>query len=203
VFPTLGQRFGQSGFAGRTINTAEQAMQSMPGLGSLVTRARDIPRDAAQLGAFNESLKELAPFDPVLGQQVSRLPDRDAARDRAARFHDQGVRPGLRSRRSGMQFVPDAQYIADHKAFTGVLNSGVLDANQAAQVQKVINTASARACRVGRRDERGRLQAGLERRGPRDRYLVAQSEHAADGQCAVGLSDDLRRGAAGTATPKR
>jgi hypothetical protein len=59
VFPTVGQRFGQSGFVGKALNTAEQAMQSMPGLGSLVTRARDIPRDAAQLGAFNEALGEI------------------------------------------------------------------------------------------------------------------------------------------------
>jgi hypothetical protein len=149
VFPTLGQRFGQSGFAGRTINTAEQAMQSMPGLGSLVTRARDIPRDAAQLGAFNESLKELAPFDPVLGQQVSRLPAGMQPGTEPHAFTTKAFGQAYDLARSGMQFVPDAQYIADHKAFTGVLNSGVLDANQASQVQKVINTS------VGSRLPRG------------------------------------------------
>jgi hypothetical protein len=193
VFPTLGQRFGQSGFAGRTINTAEQAMQSMPGLGSLVTRARDIPRDAAQLGAFNESLKDLVPFDPVLGHQVSRLPTGMQPGTEPHAFTTKAFGQAYDLARSGMQFVPDAQYIADHKAFTGVLNSGVLDANQASagpeghQHERRLAPAAWQ-----RRDERGRLQAGLERREPRDRHLVAQSEHAADGQCAVGLSDDLR-----------
>jgi hypothetical protein len=43
VFPTIGQRFGGSGFGGRVVNTAEQAMQSFPGLGALVSRARQDP----------------------------------------------------------------------------------------------------------------------------------------------------------------
>jgi hypothetical protein len=149
VFPTVGQRFAKSGLAGRMVNTAEQAMQSFPGLGSLVTRARDIPRDAAQLGAFNEGLKELAPFDPVLGRTVSKLPDEMAPGTEPHAFTSKAFGDAYDTARSGMQFVPDHPYIADHAAFNDRLNNGVLSAPQAAQVQQVINNS------VGSRLPRG------------------------------------------------
>lgn len=141
VFPTIGQRFGRSGIAGRMINTAEQAMQSFPGLGAMVARARDIPRDAAQLGAFNESLGELAPFDQVLGRRVSSLPAGVQPGTEPHQFASQAFRDAYNTARSGMQFAPDSQYIAEHGAFNGVLNNGVLSAPQAEQVQRVINNA--------------------------------------------------------------
>lgn len=149
VFPTVGQRFRDSGFAGRAINTAEQALQSFPGLGSLVTRARDIPRDVAQLGAFNEGLQELKPFNQILGQDISRLPEGMKPGTDPHAFTQQAFSKAYDVARKGMQFVPDQPYIADHAAFNGRLNNGVLSAPQAEQVQKVINNS------VGSRLPRG------------------------------------------------
>jgi hypothetical protein len=149
VFPTIGQRFGRSGFAGRALNTAEQAMQSLPGLGAMVARARDIPRDAAQLGAFNEGLGELAPFQAAGHDVANALPAGIKPGTEPHAFTKQEFDKAYDIARSGMQFAPDAQYVAEHGAFNSALNSGVLDANQAGQVQRVINTS------VGSRLPRG------------------------------------------------
>jgi hypothetical protein len=141
VFPTVGQRFGKSGFAGRMVNTAEQAMQSMPGLGAMVARARDIPRDAAQLGGFNRSLSELKPFDQLVGNTISELPPGMQPGTEPHAFTQKAFGKAYDIARQGMQFVPDQAYIADHSAFNQTLHSGVLSAPQADQVQRVISTS--------------------------------------------------------------
>lgn len=59
VRPTLGQRVADKGFVGRAVNNAEQALQSVPIVGSAIQGARQEARDQFQVGAFNEALKEV------------------------------------------------------------------------------------------------------------------------------------------------
>lgn len=59
VRPTLGQRVADKGVIGRAINTTEQALQSVPLVGSSIRGARQEARDQFQIGAFNEALKEV------------------------------------------------------------------------------------------------------------------------------------------------
>lgn len=59
VRPTLGQRVVDKGVIGRAVNATEEALQSVPILGSAVSGARQEARDQFQIGAFNEALKEV------------------------------------------------------------------------------------------------------------------------------------------------
>lgn len=59
VKPTIGQRFADRGVVGRAINTTEQALQSVPLVGSAIRGAREEARDQFQIGAFNEALREV------------------------------------------------------------------------------------------------------------------------------------------------
>lgn len=59
VRPTPGQRFADSGAAGRMLNAAEEKLQSVPIVGSAIRGARQDARDHFQVGAFNEALREI------------------------------------------------------------------------------------------------------------------------------------------------
>lgn len=59
VTPTLGQRVADKGVIGRAINMGEEALQSVPVVGSAIRGARQEARDQFQVGAFNEALKEV------------------------------------------------------------------------------------------------------------------------------------------------
>lgn len=59
VRPTPGQRFGDTGVIGKTVNAAEEGLQSIPVVGSAIRNARQDARDQFQVGAFNEALKEV------------------------------------------------------------------------------------------------------------------------------------------------
>jgi hypothetical protein len=59
VRPTPGQRFANSGTAGRILNTTEEALQSVPIVGQAIRGARQGARDQFQVGAFNEALGEI------------------------------------------------------------------------------------------------------------------------------------------------
>lgn len=131
VFPTLGQRFADKGVLGRVINTGEQALQSVPGLGSLVARARNIPRNQFQIGAFNNALGDIGDALPA-GMKPGTEPHAYAL-DKFNQAYDQA--------RSGMQFAPDAQYQVDLNAFQNNLGNGILTDPQAAQLGKVIDNA--------------------------------------------------------------
>ena len=65
VRPTIGQRYGQSGPLGKTVNTFEQGMQSIPLLGGMVRGAREASRDQFERGAFDSTLSELKPFNDL------------------------------------------------------------------------------------------------------------------------------------------
>jgi hypothetical protein len=64
VRPTPGQRLGSAeggvrGILGKAVNATEEGISSVPLVGSAIRGARQNARDQFQVGAFNESLKEI------------------------------------------------------------------------------------------------------------------------------------------------
>ena len=126
VRPTLGQRVvGAEGpvssIVGRAVNGAEEAMQSIPGVGYAVAGARGRARDQFERGAFDSALGEIGdklPGDMKLGTEPHAY-----MQDAFNRAYDDA--------RSGMQFVPDQQYLVDLNAFR--TSSSFAVANRAAR----------------------------------------------------------------------
>lgn len=139
VFPTIGQRLGSKGFPGRAINTFEQALQSIPLAGSLVSRARNIPREQFQLGAFNNSLREIG----------DQLPDGMQPGNDPHVYASQAFNKAYDAARSGMQFAPDQPYLADLRSFQGKLSDATLDAVRAKQVADRIQNAVGSRLKAG------------------------------------------------------
>lgn len=136
VFPSLGQRaaaaqgpVGQ--YAGKVLNTVEQGLQSIPLVGALPFRARNIPRDQFQLGAFNSALGDIGDQLPS-GMKPGTAPHA-YANDAFGKAYDDA--------RGGMRFAPDHQYHAERQAFESSLDNGILRPDQAAQVRQVINSS--------------------------------------------------------------
>lgn len=152
VRPTIGQRFGNSGPLGKALNTVEQAAQSLPGVGALVYRARNIPRDQFQLGGFNHALSDIGDQLPK-GMKPGTEPHA-YMQNAFSREYD--------AARSGMKFAADPQYGQDMQAFGQSLSNGVLNGDQAGRVQQIIDRA------VGSRLRNGQLQG--------DAYKAAASE---------------------------
>jgi hypothetical protein len=139
--PTLGQRFGNTGLIGGSVNRVEEAMQSIPVLGAAVRGARQAPRDAWERGTFNAALGELEPFRSVSSTIPSKLPDNVELGTGPHTVMQTAFDEAYDAARSGMQFVPDAQYASDLAAFTAEVGNGVLNDQQANQVQKIIENA--------------------------------------------------------------
>lgn len=141
VRPTIGQRFADRGIVGRGINTAEQALQSVPILGAIPANARQAARDQWERGAFNRAL------DPLGDRLPAGVEGQDAfAYGRSAfdRAYDDA--------RSGMQFIPDGQFSTDFGAWQrGVRGSGLLDGESINQVEKAVSNT------VGSRMRNGQL----------------------------------------------
>lgn len=136
VNPTIGQRFADKGMVGRAINTAEQALQSIPLLGAIPANARQAARDQWERGAFNRALK---PINNALPEGVGAGPEAMAHTRKA--FDD-----AYDAARSGMQFLPDGQFSTDFGAWqNGVRGSGLLDGESIKQVEKAVaNTVGSR-----------------------------------------------------------
>jgi hypothetical protein len=110
VRPTPGQRFvnanegkGIAGMAGRALNATEEALSSVPVVGSAIRGARQEARDQWQLGAFNESLKEIGQkLPPNIGPGGDPHIFAEAAFDRV---YDRA--------RAGMRLRVDDQLLTD------------------------------------------------------------------------------------------
>jgi hypothetical protein len=139
VYPTVGQRFADSGIVGKAINTGEQALQSVPLAGSMVARAREIPREQFELGAFNEALGEIGQALPK-GTKPGTAPNA---------FAQKAFNDVYDQARSGMQFVPDAQFAQELGAWQQDLMSGVLSQEQTKRVQAIISNAVGSRVRNG------------------------------------------------------
>lgn len=136
VNPTIGQRFADKGIIGRGINTAEQALQSVPFLGALPANARQAARDQWERGAYNRALKPIN----------NALPDGVQAGPQAMAHSRKAFDDAYDAARSGMQFVPDGQFSTDFGAWQiGVRGSGLLDGESIKQVEKAVaNTVGSR-----------------------------------------------------------
>lgn len=138
VRPTLGQRFSESGIAGKMVNGLEEAFQSIPISGYAIAGARQRARDQFERGAFNSALGELQPFQSVNRNILSSLPEDIPLGTQPHAAMQQSFDEAYDTARSGMQFVPDAPYQADVQAFQNDISSGVLNDQQLKQVNKVI-----------------------------------------------------------------
>lgn len=103
VRPTPGQRFVNSGVAGRALNATEEALQSVPIVGAAITGARQEARDQFQVGAFNEALKEIGETLPA-----GMKPGTDPHRFAQSKFNEVYDRA-----RSGMSLVADEDLAGD------------------------------------------------------------------------------------------
>lgn len=159
-FPTMGQRFGQVPFVGKAINGFEQAMQSVPGLGSMVARAREIPRQAQKIGMVNDALSHIEPHQPG-----SMLPANITTMGTEAQAHAATAFDGAFDKaRSGMQFVPDQPYIAETTELAKRVNSAEFTPDQSARVKQAVNDSVVERLRTN-----GGVLAG-------DEYVRAGSE---------------------------
>lgn len=137
AFPTIGQRFGQSGWAGRAANMTEQALQSFPGLGSLVARAREIPRQQMKVGMFNDALGYIEPHQPgsLLPGAITRAGTE--VQSHAAQAFDNAYTTA----RGQMQFAPDAAYLQEVGPISQRVNSAEFTPGQREQVKQAVNDA--------------------------------------------------------------
>jgi hypothetical protein len=109
--PTIGQALSASDSRfSRALGMGEQAAESIPGIGGIQTGARSAATDQMQRGAYNHALGELAPFNPILGRDVSQLPNGIVKGQRANEFLQKSMGDAQQTARSGMQFAPDPQY---------------------------------------------------------------------------------------------
>lgn len=134
--PTIGQRFGREGALGQALNTTEQALMSVPGIGASVRTARQGARDAWETTGINNALREIG---SELPQGVERGPD-------AMAFMRQQFSDAYDTARSGMQFLPDNEFQRDFGIWQqSVVNSGVLDGETRRQLNDIVaNTVGTR-----------------------------------------------------------
>lgn len=136
VRPTIGQRFADKGIVGKAINTAEQALQSVPFVGAIPANARQAARDQWERGAFDRALSPLN----------DRLPQGMEAGNDAFAYTRKAFDDAYDRARSGMQFIPDGPFASDFGTWQrGVTGSGLLDGESIKQVEKAItNTVGSR-----------------------------------------------------------
>lgn len=110
VRPTIGQRManvndgrGFTGMVGKAVNATEEALQSVPVVGSAIRGARQEARDQFQVGAFNEALKEVGEELPK-GMRPGTDPHA-YAQTVFNRAYD--------TARTGMTAVPDEQFAGE------------------------------------------------------------------------------------------
>jgi hypothetical protein len=112
--PTIGQRLSASDSRlARAVGMGEQAAESIPALGGIQTSARSAATDQMQRGAYNHALSDLAPFNPILGRDVSQLPQGVTKGAQANDFLHTAMSDAQEHARAGMQFAADPQYQQD------------------------------------------------------------------------------------------
>lgn len=183
VRPTPGQRFAGSGAFGKALNTAEQALQSVPLVGGMVASARQGARDQFETGGFNRALREI-------GQE---LPETAPRGPEAFKFTREAFNDTYGKARSGMQFVPDGQFGQDFGAFQrDVLSSGMLDAAGRKQVEDVIaNSLGSRLKAQG-----GTLSGDVYKKTISDIRKLAKGQSRSEVRDAIQAFADIVEGGA-------
>lgn len=110
VRPTIGQRLvnandgrGVTGVIGKAVNATEEALGSVPIVGSAIRGARQDARDQFQVGAFNQALADVGEELPK-GMRPGTKPH-EYAQEVFKRVYN--------TARSGMSMVPDEQLATD------------------------------------------------------------------------------------------
>jgi hypothetical protein len=103
VRPTPGQRFVNSGVAGRALNNVEENLGSVPLVGSMIRGARQDARDQWQVAAFNSSLGEIGEKLPK-GMKPGTAPHQ---------FAQQKFNAVYDKARSGMKVAADEQLASE------------------------------------------------------------------------------------------
>jgi hypothetical protein len=103
VRPTPGQRFVNSGVAGRALNNIEENLGSVPVVGSMIRGARQDARDQWQVAAFNSSLGEIGEKLPK-GMKPGTAPHQ---------FAQQKFNAVYDKARSGMKVAADEQLASE------------------------------------------------------------------------------------------
>jgi hypothetical protein len=111
VRPTPGQRFANSGIAGRAINATEEALQSVPVVGSAIQGARQGARDQWQVAAWNSALGEIG----------EKLPGKMKPGTGAHQFAQQKFNQVYDKAREGMIVAADEQLASE----VGQLGEGI------------------------------------------------------------------------------
>lgn len=130
VRPTLGQRVAGTGVVGDAVNTGEQALGSVPLMGSAIRGARADGMASWERAGFNRALKAIGekplPKDiPVGPQAMKYVGDKmDATYDTA---------------RAGMQFVPDNEFGNALGQWQAKYNTGILTDDAQKQVNGIIS----------------------------------------------------------------
>jgi hypothetical protein len=181
VRPTIGQRFATSGPLGKTVNTFEQGMQSIPLLGGMVRGARDASRDQFERGAFDSVLSELKPF----GDLPTSLPKDMSLGTQPHAFMQNATNEAYSRARAGMRFVPDQAYQADRAAFSQSLGSGIFSGDQVAQITKILDNSLTSRLQAGR----GALSGDAYKQAASDIATASRKLSASDPLVAGALHD--------------
>lgn len=162
VRPTIGQRFANTNAIGRGINRVEEAAQSVPLVGPVVTSARQQARDQFETGAFNQAL----------GQIGGQLPQNIRHGTAAHAYMQRSFNNAYDRARSGMSFIPDQQFQAEGQAFFTRLGDGTLSREQAQRVTRIIdNVVASRVVRSGGRLNGDQYKLAISDLGKRARKL--------------------------------
>ena len=122
VRPTPGQRMG--GF----VNTTEEALGSIPLVGSAVRGARQKARDQFETGAFNKALDEIGLKLPKGVQNGA-----DAHRFAQKRFSE-----AYDKAREGLSLVRDEKFVDDYKALAEEIAGGGLEEGSAKRFEAIV-----------------------------------------------------------------
>ena len=196
--PTIGQTLSASDSRlARAVGLGEQAAESIPVLGGIQTSARTAATDQMQRGAFNQALGDLAPFNPVLGRDVSQLPSGVTKGDEAHAFMQNAFNDAYKTARSGMQFVADPQYAQDFGAWQNSPSSMALSSDQENNVQNAISKALKgrvqTADGISAMDGPNYMQAASDLSDVARRWSSTEPGQAAYLRDFIGLMDDAAK----------
>jgi hypothetical protein len=187
VRPSIGQRLsnagegkGIKGMVGKTVNAAEEAFQSVPIVGTAIRGTRENARDQFQVGAFNESLKEI-------GLQLPKEMKPGTAPHAFAQAEFNKV---YDTARSGMTVVADGDLAKDLAAL--VPDISTLGPSAQARLKSIMDNVVNNRVKGGVMDGEGYKKAvsGLGKRA--DRLLRSQSAEDQDlGDVLIGIQSAL------------
>lgn len=112
---------------GKTGAVAEDALTSVPVLGSVIKSGQERSGQEFVLGGINKALEPLKPFTEVLEPLQKQLPP-NVSGDQAMKYMNDAFNAAYSKARAGMSFAKDAQYDDAVAALTDQVRNGGIDA---------------------------------------------------------------------------